>query len=95
MNVVHVHEIVMTSDRGRSKSWLKNGKNGRLKISQKSRKSDESDKNSTYMWNERMRWSEWNTGNEGEQVTASKQSGRMKWVVKREMYEIITGKNDT
>ena len=26
MNVVHVHEIVMTSDRGRSKSWLKMGK---------------------------------------------------------------------
>ena len=47
------------------------------------------------MWNEMKRWSEWNTGNEGEQVTASKQGGRMKWVVKREMYEIITGKNDT
>ena len=55
MNVVHDNEIRIISYRGRSKSWLKKGKNRRLKNTWKAGKSDETDQISTKIGNQIMK----------------------------------------
>ena len=44
MKSVHVHEIIITGDRGRPNSSRKNGENGGLEIIQKWMKSNESER---------------------------------------------------
>ena len=94
MKSVHVHEIIITGDRGRSNLSLKNEKNGGLKITEKWMKSNESERISIQIRMKTMNSSEWNIKNRGDDVTTPEQMVEWnewwKWDERK-----YTGKNDT